>query len=302
MKLLLIFLILPYFTLLNSPDRPEAGIPFLNTDLNEVREIAGQKGSLYFAFFTADWCAPCRWMEDQSFEDPRLIQYVRKQYLAVRIDIDQRNGRIHQERYQVTMLPSILIFNAQGQLLARIETALSSDDLLQILKEHNLPKNRIGSAAKNYATVENILDSPKPQIKLYRPPLSPEEDVNPVPTPANPPRPLVIPVNRTEPPDKVPEFRPARETFAPRSEQNYSIQIATHHTYEQAIRQVAQLERGFKEPVQLLNAAGTDGRQVFRVFIGMFPQKRSAEDYLYYLRRKNINGIIKDMHVVRSEK
>lgn len=278
----------------------QAGTPFLQKDLMEVRDLAGQKGSLYFAFFTANWCAPCHWMEKETFTDPSLTQYLREHYLAVRVDIDERNNREHQERYQVKLLPSILIFNAQGQLLARVETALSGADLLEILKEHNLPKNRIGST-RNNQTNETIMESPKPYIKIYRPPLPSENSGNAPPPPTSLPPPVVVPNSPPQTPERTytspvkPPPRPVRETFAPRSENTFSIQVASYENYQQAIQQVGQLESGFKESVRLLGGKDENGQQVFRIFIGLFAERKKAEDYLFYLRRKNMSGVIRDM-------
>lgn len=270
-------------------------INFLDMDLHEVRAKAGNEGKLYFAFFTADWCAPCKWMEDQTFRNPALGQFVREHYLAVRIDIDQRQGRIQQERFQVKMLPSILLFNAQGQLLARIETALSAEDFLKILQEHNLPKNRIGSS--NLAVNDQILDSPKPFIKLYRPPLPSEENPTSPPPPSPLPPPVVVqqPSTPAASAPRVSTYNAGSETFAPRSSGNFSVQIASHENYSQAVQQVAQLESGLSEPVRLIGGFDENGQQVFRIFIGIFSEKQKAQDYLYYLRRKNISGIVRDL-------
>lgn len=276
------------------PRATKAAVSFLNMDLNEVRELAGEKGSLYFAYFAADWCAPCRWMEEETFADRELSDYVQQRYLAVRVDIDQQDGRIHQERFQVRLLPSILIFNAQGQLLVRIETAIAAADLLATLRQHDLPKNRIGSVAPGARNNEEILDSPKPVIRMYRPPLPSEAPTNPAALP--PPVMINIPEESARQEPQVPVFRPNREVMAPRSEHTFSILVANYDTYEQAVRQVGQLEAGFKEPVRLLADKGENGQQVYRIFIGLFGDKQSADNYLYYLRRKNLNGVIEEMH------
>lgn len=284
------------------PTRSQAGVPFLDLDLHEVRRMAGEKGSLYFAFFTAEWCAPCRWMEERTFADQALIAYVEQNYLAVRVNVDQRESRVHQESFQVTLLPSILIFNAQGQLLAKIETALSGSDLLQILQEHDRPKHRIGSSP-GAPPSEPILDSPKPFVKLYRPPLNTEDNNDGPPPPTELPPPVVM-STQTEPAPDRPAYSPPKaavrrstaETLAPRSRNYYSVQVATYDSYEQAIRQVAQLESGFKDPVRLMGSTDENGKQVFQIYIGIFSDRQQAEDFLFYLRRKNMGGVVKDMN------
>lgn len=275
----------------------KASVPFLEMDLNETRKLAGQKGVLYFAFFTADWCAPCKWMEEETFQDQQLIRYVTQRYLAVKVDIDQRDGRLHQERFGLKMLPSILIFNAQGQLLTKVETTISAEELLQLLKDHDISKNRISSTPEQIASNTAILDSPKPTFRVYRAPLPMENVKLTTTTNSNS---LPPPVVMAQPAaqnysTQVPQVRSSPVAMAPRSERSFRIHLAEYHNYAQAIRRVGQLEAGFKEPVHLLATKNADGQLVYQIFIGIFAKKSAADQYLYYLRRKNMDGIVREM-------
>lgn len=271
----------------------QTSLSFWGTDLNEAREIAGQKGLLYFAYFAADWCVPCQWMEKATFRNSRLNAYIKDNYQAVKIDVDKRSSRPIQEQYKVSILPSILVFSAQGQLLTRIETALSGQDLLEILQEYDQPGNRIAGQISTVASAGPLLDSPKPSIRVYRPPLQTEATESAAETPLPPPVMINGPtaaMTRT----KVPVYAHGNETLAPRSEHSYRIQIGVYDRYQDAVRKVGQLEESFQEPVQLLAAKGQTGRQSYRIFIGQFSQKKAAEEFLYYLRRKNLDGQIVD--------
>ncbi|MEZ4989791.1 MAG: thioredoxin family protein [Saprospiraceae bacterium] len=266
---------------------------FLEMDLDEVRNKAGEKGMLYFAYFSADWCAPCQWMEEQTFRDSRLNEYIRDNYLPLKVDIDQRSSRLLQEQYQVKLLPSILLFSAQGQLLTRIETALSASDLLDILQEYDQPGNRVGGSLSTAVSSTPVMDSPKPSIRVYRPPLETAIDSgSSSDTPLPPPVMINQPTASAQ--SKVPVFQSNRETLAPRSEHAYRIQVGVYNSYQEAVRQVSRLENDFKEPVQLLAAKGNTGKQTYRIFIGLFAKKSAAEEFLYYLRRKNMDGEIVD--------
>jgi thioredoxin-related protein len=271
----------------------QAPLQFLEMDLDEVREIAGQKSRLYFAYFAADWCFPCQWMEKETFRDSRITDYVNDNYLPVKIDIDKRSSRLVQDRYQVKILPSILLFSAQGQLLTRIETALSASDLLEILQEYDLPGNRIGGSFSTAVISEAVMDSPKPTIRVYRPPLQMETE-SPGNTPISLPPPVVIDQPTASAGTRVPIFPDQKESMAPRSLPSYRIQVGTFDNYQNAVRQVGRLEDEFTEPVQLLADEGTSGKQTYRIYIGHFSKKQAAEEFLYYLRRKNMHGEIVD--------
>ncbi|MCB0631161.1 MAG: SPOR domain-containing protein, partial [Lewinella sp.] len=232
-------------------------------------------------------------MEEQTFRDSRLNEYIRDNYLPLKVDIDQRSSRLLQEQYQVKLLPSILLFSAQGQLLTRIETALSASDLLDILQEYDQPGNRVGGSLSTAVSSTPVMDSPKPSIRVYRPPLETAIDSgSSSDTPLPPPVMINQPTANAQ--SKVPVFQSNRATLAPRSEHAYRIQVGVYNSYQEAVRQVSRLENDFKEPVQLLAAKGNTGKQIYRIFIGLFAKKSAAEEFLYYLRRKNMDGEIVD--------
>lgn len=287
----LLSLCLLYTTLLSG----QTPLRFLEVDLNEVREQAGRDGRLYLAYFAADWCVPCQWMEKETFQNSRLTEYVEQHYLPVKIDIDKRSSRPLQEQYEVNMLPSILLFSAQGQLLTRIETALSSQDLLDILQEYNQPGNRIAGQISTAVSSEPILDSPKPVIRVYRPPLQTETSTPAAEAPLPPPVMIESPT-KTYHNYNASAYGTSNNTvtLAPRSERAYRIQIGVFDNYQKAIRKVEQLEETFEEPVQLLASKGSSTGQTYRIFIGHFSKKQAAESFLYYLRRKNMDGEIVD--------
>ena len=108
-----------------------SNINFYQGTLATAKEKAAQEGKLYFVEFTASWCMPCRWMDETTFTDPHLSTYVNNNYVPVKVDIDNFDGYAYKQTYNVKVLPTILVFNSQGKLLARYAESLAPSKMLK---------------------------------------------------------------------------------------------------------------------------------------------------------------------------
>ncbi|MEM6965410.1 MAG: thioredoxin family protein [Bacteroidota bacterium] len=140
------FLLLLISILLMSAKNPDReGIEFFRGSFTSAKAKAAEEGKLFFLDFTASWCTPCRWMEETTFTDPTLAAYVKENYVALQVDIDDFDGYALKQKYNIQILPSLLIFSSQGVLLAQYEESLSSRKMLDILKKYDDPSNRVVS-------------------------------------------------------------------------------------------------------------------------------------------------------------
>lgn len=153
-----------------------ANIPFLQKDLTEVRQLAAQEGKLYFAHFSAEWCMVCVWMEENTFTDPTLEAFVQDNYLPVRINFDEVQNRQYNEQFEITVLPTILVFNSQGMLLDKIQYSIEANELLRILQKHNLARNKV---SEDLEPMKEVLNSPDRNLVLHRPALQLEKSEEP---------------------------------------------------------------------------------------------------------------------------
>lgn len=185
------------------------GLSF-HTNLTAAKQLAASEGKLYLVDFTAKWCMPCQWMEETTFADQRVINYMKENYVAVKIDIDDFDGFAHKQLYGIKKLPSILIFNSKGVLLEQYTGSHAPSGLLKILEEHNQPNNRIKPGLTNIAAARPISEDPAINHQKTRPQTAPTYKTKPsvkLEKPANKPskttsRPALKPYNHSAVPSR----------------------------------------------------------------------------------------------------
>ncbi len=264
-----------------------ANVNFLNASLSEVRQMASREGKPYFVHFTASWCMPCQWMEKNTYADPALSRYANANYFPVKIDIDNEEGRRYKAQYSITALPSILVFDERGVLLDRFEESLEAPALLNILQKHHSQGLAGIQFANNAPADATVLDSPKPQFALRRPALIPEESAafdseyaHAAPAP-----------NRVRA-TATANIPAQTDTQTPRANLGYGVQVGVYADYNNAVQQVARLEKKFDQPVNIFSGK-KESKTTYSIVIGRFATASNAEEYLRYLNRNDIKGIVK---------
>jgi thioredoxin-related protein len=254
-------------------------VVFLESSLAEARQQAASEGKLYFIHFAANWCMPCQWMEQHSFTDPVLAEYLQEHYLALRIDVDAAEGRVLQKQYAVKVLPTILAFSARGQLLGRHEGALAPEALLEHLQAYDRQANRSPLLAAQ--DQEGLLSSPRPILSLSRPALMPD-----VPSAQAPAR--ATPTAARPAPGPTAQFASYRQpTF-------FSIQAGLFSSYENAVRESAKLEKRSGETAHL-SPDNSAGQTVYRIYLGRFDSRERALSHLQQLEQRGVNGFVKEV-------
>ncbi len=261
---------------LSTTFQAKADINFSNGNLEKVKKDAAAEGKLYFVDFTAAWCAPCRIMDEYTFTDPSLGYYVRKNYLAAKVDIDNFDGVGYKQQYNITSLPSVLVFNSSGRLVGRYEESLSASKMLEILKKHDIPSNRkkVASAPKA---------KPKPAPNYSRPSSKPKINTKPKTKPVSTAKPAAPKGNGL-----------FRFDVSSQPSVGFSVQIGVYADYENVLREVAKFKRLFNEPI-LVHIDKLTNKTVYRVMVGDFGSKGQAERFTSKVKQKGLEGYARSL-------
>ncbi len=123
---------------------------FIQNNLEQAKQQAAQEGKLIFVDFWAEWCNPCKWMDEQTFSNPQVEEYLSNNYISVRVDIDNFQGYNLKEEYKIRYLPTLLVLNEKGELIKKYEESFAPSKLIKILKELNKGRQNKQHYATNY--------------------------------------------------------------------------------------------------------------------------------------------------------
>lgn len=270
-SLVLCALLLYGFTLQNEL------ITFISGPLPTVQSQAARESKLYFVHFTANWCMPCQWMDEHTYRDVTLADYVHRYYLPVKLNVDHPEGSAYRQQYEIKSLPTILIFNADGKLLDRYEESLDAGRMLQILQTHNQPANRQGATLLRPSPPKPRVD---PEVVATQRPVANESTgIRPSYTPSRPDY------------QRLPAATPEKTTLSP--ETPYTIQVGAYGDYSNAAARARQIEQQIREPVSIHHTRQHQ-RSIYRVMIGRFASETTASNYLLRLRQFKVDGFVKD--------
>lgn len=145
MKLLIVIqlflfagILAPVHNVDNSTD-----VKFVNANISEAKTIAGAQGKLAFVAFSAKWCSPCKWMDQTTYRDRSVSTYLNDHFVSIKVDIDDFDGFNMKEEYNVSTIPTMIIFNSKGEMVERLEETMAPSKMIEILKQHNQAANTI---------------------------------------------------------------------------------------------------------------------------------------------------------------
>ncbi len=86
-----------------------------------------------FLIFGATWCAPCKLMEENVFTDPSVADYFNKHFIAYKADADSDpNGKLLRLSYNISIYPTLLFLDPDGNELQRVESGVGQSQLLEM--------------------------------------------------------------------------------------------------------------------------------------------------------------------------
>ena len=87
------------------------------SSFDEALETARARSDTVLLDFSADWCPPCKEMDEKVWTDPDLAALVREKVVPVRIDFDEEKRLVR--RFKVSSIPTIIWADPWGNELGR---------------------------------------------------------------------------------------------------------------------------------------------------------------------------------------
>ena len=112
------------------------GIDFEHGPFSEVLARAKREGKLVFMDCYTSWCGPCRMMSSVVFTRKDVGDVFNAHYVSFKCDMEKGEGVELAKKYNVKVYPTMLILDADGQVVYSFTGARSPRDLIAIGKEH----------------------------------------------------------------------------------------------------------------------------------------------------------------------
>jgi len=111
---------------------------FRNYGLAEAKiEALKQKKKIYL-HFTASWCMPCKWMDENTYKDFQVKEALNENFIPIKINIEETEGKTFKSSFGVTILPTIMITDHLAKPLVKAETSMSAAQLLEWIQQNPL--------------------------------------------------------------------------------------------------------------------------------------------------------------------
>jgi thioredoxin-related protein len=245
----LVFLLSSYFV------TGQVKNPVISSDrtVADAMKQSRSEGKLLFIYFHAEWVQLCQWMKTNTFTDPDLARFLKENTLFLELNIETSIGNAEKQFFKVNALPTMILFDASGNQLVRLDEAMNANNLLSKLNTWNLEENK-------RSTTGNVSDKSGYQSYQY---------LN---------RPALLP--------NQPDISENSASIY------YGIVIKYFHHPEQALQYMQQFQRQVEKKVTITQKDITSEIKQYQIIIRNFSSMEEARAYLPKLRMLNINGEI----------
>lgn len=113
-----------------EPKAPAGPAVAWAADLAKAQEKAKAESKLVFMDFRADWCGPCKMLDQQTFTDAKVVAAL-NEMSPVQIDSDKNAETV--DKFKVGPIPSLFVTTAEGEVLAHVVGFMPADKFLEFL-------------------------------------------------------------------------------------------------------------------------------------------------------------------------
>jgi thiol-disulfide isomerase/thioredoxin len=111
-----------------------AQIKFEEGTWKETLAKAKSENKIIFLDAYTTWCEPCKVLEKYTFTDLEVANFYNENFINIRLDMEEYPGIDVAEKYNVTLYPTLLFINGNGELIHRGCSALEAREFLELGK------------------------------------------------------------------------------------------------------------------------------------------------------------------------
>ncbi len=106
-------------------------------DIEQAKSTASEQGKPVLLLFTDPaTCPPCRYMEQETWSDAKVAEFVNERFIPVRLEPGVPGRHEAALRYHVRGIPTMVVIDAEGNALDTLGRARGPADFLNWLEPH----------------------------------------------------------------------------------------------------------------------------------------------------------------------
>ncbi|KRB57503.1 thioredoxin fold domain-containing protein [Flavobacterium sp. Root186] len=132
------FFLFSMFCALNAGAQKKATgneINFISKNYQQALTMAKASHKKIFVDAYAVWCAPCKQLQKTTFKDSKAAAYFNKNYINFSIDVEKGEGTALAKSWGIEGLPTLLILDQNGKVIASHIGYVDGAGLLEFTKE-----------------------------------------------------------------------------------------------------------------------------------------------------------------------
>jgi thioredoxin-related protein len=134
-------------------------VNFVKGTWAEVKTKASSEKKYLFVDCFTEWCGWCKVLDQKTFSDPTVGEFMNKNFVAVKIDMEKDYGINLAMKYRVNAFPTALVFNPDGKLVSRIMGYSDPDKYIKHLADALDPSKQL-----HLEGVSDVVDLDFPQF------------------------------------------------------------------------------------------------------------------------------------------
>jgi thiol:disulfide interchange protein len=117
----------------DSASEPEKASVFQKLTEDKAIAKAKAENKIVMIDFYAEWCDPCKAMENETFSQAKVRDFLKEHMIAIRVNID--NNVELARKYKVRSIPCIVFVDGKGNEVGRFVGYRDADEFLSESRE-----------------------------------------------------------------------------------------------------------------------------------------------------------------------
>ena len=138
-----------------------AGVSFFKGNWNALKSRARRVNKPFFVDVYTTWCGPCKAMTRNTFSASSVGSYANRNFVAYKIDAEKGEGPNIARKYRVRAYPTVLFFDAKGNLVGREVGYQNASRFVSTLQKYR-NKRSYGSGGNS-----NVNNNRMGPVKIY---------------------------------------------------------------------------------------------------------------------------------------